>query len=320
VKANGGAVADWLGFLAYERGLSPRTRRAYADDLRALARHLGAPEDAWPDWTAVGTPQLLGFLEAMRREGMSESTRARRLVAVKGFFAHLRSEEKIASDPAAALVQARRTRVLPHALPQAAVGGMLDEADAAASGGGTAETDARDPAGASRARRDALRDAAILELLYGCGLRVSELAGLPLDAVRFDEALVRVRGKGSKERLVPLGGRAEEALRAYLRDARPLYRPAPGEPRLFLNRFGRGLTRTTVWTLVKRHAARAGLPAGTSPHWMRHSFATHLMGNGAPVRVIQEMLGHADVGTTQIYTHVDAGRLSSVVRSFHPRG
>ena len=110
MKTNGGAVADWLGFLAYERGLSPRTRRAYADDIRALARHLGAPEDAWPDWAAVGTPQLLGFLEAMRREGLSESTRARRLVAVKGFFAHLRSEEKITADPAAALVQARRTR------------------------------------------------------------------------------------------------------------------------------------------------------------------------------------------------------------------
>lgn len=290
------AVRGFLGFLAYERGLSARTRAAYANDLAALARFLGGDP---PDWRAVRGSDLVRFFADCRARGLAETTRARRLVAAKGFFAWLRTEGRIEADPAAAVDQPRRARILPHALPQDATERFF----AAAAGDGKAS----------------LRDRAILELLYGCGLRASELAELTLDAVRFEEALVRVTGKGSKTRLVPLGSKAEAALHAYLDGARASFGPAAGEPRLFLGRGGRGLSRQSVWKIVKARAAEAGLPRDVSPHWLRHTFATHLLSNGAPVRAIQEMLGHADIGTTQIYTHVDAGRLAAVVKSFHPR-
>lgn len=292
------AVRSWLGFLAYERGLSPRTREAYRNDLAALASFL-RPDGAEPDWGAVRGPDLVRFFARCRADGLAETTRARRLVALKGFFAWQRAEGRIAADPAAALGQPRRSRILPHALSREAV----EKFFAPAAGD--------EPA--------ALRDRAILELLYGCGLRASELAEMPLDAVRFEDALVRVVGKGSKTRLVPLGSRAEAAVREYLARARAAFGPAPGEPRLFLGRGGRGLSRQSVWKIVKARAVEAGLPPDVSPHWLRHTFATHLMAGDAPVRAIQEMLGHADIATTQIYTHVDADRLAAVVKKFHPR-
>ncbi len=293
------AVRSFLGFLAYERGLSPRTRAAYANDLAAFAAFL-RPGGGEPDWRAVRGADLVRFLGKCRADGLAETTRARRLVALKGFFGYLRGEGRVDADPAASVAQPRRSRILPHALPQEAT----DRFFAAAAG------DAR----------ESLRDRAILELLYGCGLRASELAEMPLDAVRFEDALVRVTGKGSKTRLVPLGSKAEAALRAYLNEARPAFGPAPGEPRLFLGRGGKGLSRQSVWKIVKARAVEAGLPPDVSPHWLRHTFATHLLAHGAPVRAIQEMLGHADIGTTQIYTHVDADRLAAVVKRFHPRG
>lgn len=292
------AVRAFLGFLAYERGLSPRTRAAYANDVAAFAAFL-APGGGEPDWRAVRSRDVVRFLGEGRRAGLAETTRARRLVALKGFFAFLRSEGRIAADPAASVAQPRRSRILPHALSPEAVERFF--------------------APAVGEKREAVRDRAILELLYGCGLRASELAEMPLDAVRFEDALVRVLGKGSKVRLVPLGSKAENALRTYLNEGRPAFDPAPGESRLFLGRGGRGLSRQSVWKIVKARAAEAGLPPDVSPHWLRHTFATHLMANDAPVRAIQEMLGHADIGTTQIYTHVDADRLASVVKQFHPR-
>lgn len=295
-----GAIGAWLGFLAYERGLSPRTRRAYGTDVAGLARALridpAAPAAAW---ARVRTEDLRRRFARDRRAGLAESTRARRLVAAKSFFAWLRSEGEIPADPAAVLVQARRTIVLPHAITR-------EDAERFLSLSGPATP-------------DNVRDRALTEILYGCGLRASEVVGLTLDSVRFDEGLVRVRGKGGKVRLVPLGSRAEEALKAYLADSRPTYRPAPGEAALFLGPRGRGISRPTLWRIVKRRARMARLPKEVSPHWLRHSFATHLLAGGAPIRAIQEMLGHADIGTTQVYTHVDSKRLASVVKQFHPR-
>lgn len=295
-----GAVGSWLGFLAYERGLSPRTRKAYAADVADFARAAridpAAPAAAWG---RVRTRAIRAWLDRARRDGLAATTRARRLVAVKSFFAWLRAEDEIPADPAAILKQARRTAVLPHSVSR-------EEAD-------------RFLALSGPATKENLRDRALTEVLYGCGLRASEAVGLTLDSVRFEEGLVRVRGKGSKVRLVPLGSRAEEALRRYLADARPAFRPAPGEAALFLGPRGRALSRSTLWRVVKTRARTAGLPEDVSPHWLRHSFATHLLAGGAPIRAIQEMLGHADIGTTQVYTHVDAGRLASVVRKFHPR-
>lgn len=298
--AGSGALGDWLGYLAYERGLSPRTRASYSTDVGAFARFAGIPPGApAAAWARVRTADVRAWLRRSRRDGLAESTLARRLVAVKGFFAYLRSEDGIPADPAAVVQQARRSRILPHVVTQ-------EEADRflALSGPATPET---------------VRDRALTEVLYGCGLRAGEAAGLTLDSVRFEEGLVRVRGKGSKVRLVPLGSRAEEALRRYLEVGRPACRPAPGESALFLGPRGCAISRPTIWRIVKRRARLAGLPEGVSPHWLRHSFATHLLAGGAPIRAIQEMLGHADIGTTQIYTHVDAKRLASVVRRFHPR-
>jgi integrase/recombinase XerD len=295
-----GAVGGWLGFLAYERGLSPRTRSAYASDVADFARHAridpAAPASAW---ARVRTPAIRAWLERARRDRLAATTRARRLVAVKSFFAWLRAEGEIPADPAAIIVQARRSVVLPHSISQEDAERFL-----ALSGPATKEN---------------VRDRALMEILYDCGLRASEVVGLTLDSVRFGEGLVRVRGKGGKTRLVPLGSRAEEALKAYLADSRPAFRPAPGEAALFVGPRGRAISRPTLWRIVKRRAAMARLPKEVSPHWLRHSFATHLLAGGAPIRAIQEMLGHADIGTTQVYTHVDAGRLASVVRKFHPR-
>ena len=295
-----GAIGAWLGFLAFERGLSPRTRKAYENDVAALASGLRIDPDApAAAWARVRTKDIRRLFAKARSAGLAESTRARRLVAVKSFFAWLRSEGEIPADPAAVLVQARRTIVLPHAISQ--------------------EDAERFLALSGPATPDNVRDRALTEILYGCGLRASEVVGLTLDSVRFEEGLVRVRGKGGKTRLVPLGSRAEEALKRYLADSRPAYRPAPGEAALFLGPRGRAISRPTLWRIVKRRARMARLPKEVSPHWLRHSFATHLLAGGAPIRAIQEMLGHADIGTTQVYTHVDAGRLASVVKQFHPR-
>lgn len=295
-----GAIADWTGFLAYERGLSPRTRHAYATDVAGFARFAGLdPSAPGAAWAKVRTDDVRAYLERSKRDGLAASTRARRLVAVKSFFAYLKAEGTLPADPAAVVVQARRTIVLPHAITR-------EDAERFLSLSGPATP-------------DNVRDRALTEVLYGCGLRASELVSLTLDSIRFEEGLVRVRGKGSKVRLVPLGSRAEEAIRRYLEDARPAYRPAPGESALFLGPRGRPLSRPTLWRIVKRRARMAHLPQEVSPHWLRHSFATHLLAGGAPIRAIQEMLGHADIGTTQVYTHVDAGRLSSVVKQFHPR-
>lgn len=293
-------VEAYLGYLAYERGLSVRTRNAYGTDLAAFADFLAGPNGPSPDWGAVRTQDILHFLEAGKQAKLADATRARRLVSIKGFFAYLKNENRITTDPAAVVSQPRRARVLPHATGVEAVARMLEMPPA--------DT------------RDGMRDRAILELLYGCGLRVSELATLPIDAIRFDEATVRVRGKGSKVRLVPLGSRAEAAVHRYLDAARGLYKPTAGEPTLFLGAKGGPISCKIVWKIVKENAILAGVSPAASPHWLRHSFATHLLAGEAPIRVIQELLGHADIATTQIYTHVDAGRLASVVKSFHPRG
>lgn len=289
------AIRDFLGSLAYERGLAPATRKSYASDLAKLRAFLGgAPV------RSVRTADLTAFLDSCRKAGEKESTRARRLVAVKGFFAFAARERIVTHDPAAALSYPKRPRLLPHVVGTGDMRRLLEIS--------------------SDASPEGLRDRAMLEMLYGCGLRASELAALPVDAVSFDSASVRVKGKGSKVRMVPLGSMAEKALRAYLSpDGRAQLHPAPGEPALFLSKRGRPLSREALWRIVKRRAAAAGLPEGVSTHWLRHSFATDLLAGGAPVRVIQELLGHADISTTQIYTHVDASRLAGVVGKLHPR-
>lgn len=295
-------ISQFIDFLAFERGLSEHTRSAYESDLSQFAAYLvkrGGPHASRPSYREVATDDILAFQEAGGKRGFADSTQARRLVAIKVFFAYLRSENMIPVDVADPITAGRRGRTLPHVLSESAVVRLLEAP--------------------SDATRDGKRDRAILELFYASGLRVSELSELKLDALRFDEALVRCFGKGSKVRLVPLGSSAEAAVKRYLEESRPKYNPDPGDATVFLNRSGGGFSREGIWSLVKRYSKKAGLGDAVSPHWLRHSFATHMLGNGAPVRVIQEMLGHADIGTTQIYTHVDSGRLRGVHRQFHPR-
>ena len=295
-------ISQFIDFLAFERGLSEHTRSAYESDLSQFAAYLvtcGGPHVGRPSYRDVATEDILAFQEEGGKRGLADSTLARRLVAIKVFFAYLRSENLIPVDVADPITAGRRGRNLPHELSEAAVASLLEAPSAAT--------------------RDGLRDRAILELFYACGLRVSELAELKLDALRFDEALVRCFGKGSKVRLVPLGSTAEGVLKRYIAEARPKYNPDPTDATVFLSRSGSGFSRTRLWGIVKGYSKKAGIGDAVSPHWLRHSFATHMLGNGAPVRVIQEMLGHADIGTTQIYTHVDSGRLRGVHRQFHPR-
>ena len=295
-------ISQFIDYIAFERGLSKNTRLAYESDLSRLAEFLcrcGGSHASGMSVRDVTTDEILSFQEEGRHAGMSDATLARRLVAIKVFFAYLRSENMIEIDVADTITAGRHGRTLPHVLSEADAASLMNTPSA-----GT---------------RDGIRDRAILELFYACGLRVSELAELPLDALRFEEALVRCLGKGSKVRLVPMGSTAEAAVRLYLSQSRPKYNPDPLDQHVFLNRFGEGFTREGIWGVVKRHSQKAGLGDAVSPHWLRHSFATHMLAHGAPVRIIQEMLGHADIGTTQIYTHVDSARLRGIHSEFHPR-
>jgi integrase/recombinase XerD len=242
---------------------------------------------------------LVEFLAAEKGRGLATATLARRLVTLKVFFGWLQAEGLLDGNVAAALASPQRWQNLPGTLTPGAVEQLL----AAASGEGLY----------------ACRDRAWLELLYACGLRVSELADLRMEDLHLDEGFIRCTGKGNRQRVVPLGSAAAAAVRRYLAEARPLLARDRGDEHLFLSRRGRRLSRQMLWRLVGHYARAAGVRDHVHPHLLRHCFASHLLANGAQLRAIQEMLGHADIATTQIYTHVDAGRLLTVHRRYHPR-
>lgn len=290
-------ISQFLDHVALERGLSPNTREAYEDDLNAFAAFM-APRGV-DRVSAVERRHLLDFLMHERDRGMAVSSTARRLVAIKVFFGFLVQEGLLATNVAEAMDSPRLWKLLPGFLSEREVERLLQA-----------------PAGDGRY---AVRDRALLELLYATGLRVSELAGLRLEDVHTDPDYVRCLGKGSKVRIVPYGGRARASLEPYLKAVRPLFVKPGGDPHVFLTRQGKAFTRQGLWKLITDQARRAGITSPVHPHTLRHSFASHLLANGAPLRVIQEMLGHADIATTQIYTHVDQGRLRQVHAQFHPR-
>ncbi len=290
-------MGQFLDYVSLERGLSPNTREAYEDDLTAFATFLAAR--GFERVHAVTRDHIVAFLMHERDRGMAVSSIARRLVAIKVFFAYLQQEGLLARNVAEVMDAPKLWKLLPGFLSVADVERLLQS-----------------PAGDDPLAR---RDRALLELLYATGLRVSELAALRLDAVHLDPPYVRCLGKGRKVRVVPFGDRAREALTRYLADARPALAKEGGDPHLFLTRLGKRFTRQGLWLLVVGAARRAGLEQAIHPHTLRHSFASHLLANGAPLRVIQELLGHADIATTQIYTHVDQARLHQVHAQFHPR-
>lgn len=295
----GDDVETFLSALRFERGAADNTCEAYAQDLRAFAAFLA--RRGRTDSGAVVRGDIAAFLAEEREKGMSSATRRRRTAAVRGFFKYLESRRAVREDPSALLDPQRRSRPLPKVLSEEETFRMLDGIDGA---------EPRD-----------LRDRAMLEVLYGCGMRVSELCDFKLDDVVGDGELVRIFGKGSKERVVPLGSSAARALSGYLGSARGAFaRGDSAETHVFLTRLGRPFTRQGVFKVVRERAAAAGIAADRiSPHVLRHCFASHMLQHGADIRAIQELLGHADIGTTQIYTHVDASRFGEIHRRFHPR-
>ena len=289
----------FLDHLLVERGLSHNTVDAYARDLVQFASFAAGRGVALA--AATGS-DVLGFLKLQRTSGRSARTVARRVSSLRGFYRYLLRERLAPADPLARLDSPRLWRTLPRMLTRE-----------------QAESLVQVPAADGEGPR-ALRDRALLEVLYATGLRVSELSHLRLGEVDLAVGYLRTLGKGSKERIVPVGTRALQALSEYLELGRPVLLQNGASPHIFLNRFGRRLSRQSIWSLVKASCRRAGLPADTSPHTLRHSFATHLLEGGADLRSLQMMLGHADLATTQIYTHVTRDRLRGVVEKHHPRG
>lgn len=289
-------VRAFEDYLATERGVSANTRAAYGSDLRFFQAFLARRGTR-------GTPgagEVLAFLERCREKGEADATMARRVTTVRLLFRFARDEGLLPRDPLEALDARLHRRRLPFYLSEDEVEALL-----AAPGGD-------DPI--------AIRDRAVLEVFYATGARVSEVAGLTLEDLHLDAGFVRCRGKGSKERIVPIAGGSAIPLREYLARARPRLDRGRGSPFVFLTRTGARVRREDLWRRVKRAGRAAGIAAErVFPHVLRHSFATHLLSNGASIRIVQEMLGHASVSTTQIYTHVDAKRLHEVHRRFHPR-
>jgi integrase/recombinase XerD len=292
---------DFLGALELERGLSRNTLEAYRSDLQQYGAFLGRrdldPLQARPVDLAAFVSEL-----AAGREGkppVAPATLQRKIACLRSFYRHLRREQTIDHDPTAELRPPRSRGRLPKVLSRDEVGRLLEQ-----------------PQGTSPA---ALRDRALLETMYACGLRASEAITLELSELDLEAGMLRARGKGSKERIVPVGSKAIATLDAYLATGRPRLVGLNDEPRVFVNLRGRGLSRQGLYKIVQGHARRAGLENRMSPHTLRHTFATHLLAGGCDLRSLQEMLGHADIGTTQVYTHLSSDRLRDVYFDAHPR-
>ncbi len=281
--------------VVFEAGLSEKTLSAYAADIRIYLRFLeGEPVTSPAD---IGLEQVTVHLSQLQEEGLSARSIARHLSAIRRFHQFLWDEGLCEKNVTDLIETPHLVRRLPRHLSSEEVEQMLRMPDMGTLAG--------------------IRDAALLEFFYACGLRISELAALPLKHVYLDEGSVRIYGKGSKYRIVPLGRTACDKALAWLA-VRGKW--ARRDDALFIGSSGKRLSRTTIWRFVKRYAALANIPQNVAPHMLRHSFATHLLDRGADLRSVQEMLGHADIGTTQIYTHVSAERLAQAHRTFHPRG
>ncbi len=293
------ALIDFRIHLKLERSLSDRTVEAYLCDLAKL-QAFAETHNPVPKPEVMGLDDLQAFTTAVAKQGLSATSQARLISAVRGFYKMLRIEKVIPSDPTELLESPRTGRYLPTFLSIEEIDAMVKAID--------------------MSRPLAHRDRAILETLYGCGLRVSELCTLRISWLHFTDGFVRVIGKGDKERLVPISPEAMNQIEVYRQDERvhlPVKKPA--EDILFLNARGGGLSRVSVFNLVKKLAVKAGVTKVISPHTFRHSFATHLVEGGADLRAVQEMLGHASITTTEIYTHLDREYLRSNILQFHPR-
>lgn len=290
-------IAEYLAYLAAERGLAENSVAAYERDLRRMAGYLkGAGAGSFPDVNRGLVARLLFWL---REEGLAPRTVARHIASLRGLFRYLLLQGHVKEDPTAHIESPSPWARLPEVLSQDEVGHLL--------------------AAPLTSNHSGIRDKAMLEVLYAAGLRVSELVALRLSDVDLEVGYVRCRGKGSKERVVPLGAEAQTWARRYLASARPVLARGQSSSALFLNRFGRPLTRQGFWKLLRAYGRTAGIGRRVTPHTLRHSFATHLLERGADLRAVQMMLGHADISTTQIYTHVSRSHLKAVYDRCHPR-
>ncbi len=291
------AVDLYMSHVAAERGLARNTVDAYGRDMRRFNEEMSrrgrqAPED-------IGRDDIVAFLDSLDRRELAASSKARATSAVRGFFKFALRERMIETNPMRELRSSKQRRKIPRQLSGQDIQHLLDQ------------TKGSDPI--------RLRDRAMLEVIYGCGLRVSEAVTLEMARVNVREGYLTVVGKGSKERAIPVGRKALSALRRYLSDGRPVLDPTASSPSMFVGRRGKGITRQGFWKRLRGYALEAGL-VDVTPHVLRHSFATHLLEGGADLRSVQMMLGHADLSTTQIYTHVAGKHLRDVHTRHHPRG
>ena len=299
-SAQSDALLDtFLVHLTVEKGLTPRTAEVYSRDLHRFYQYLSTQDIS--DIRQAGSRHVVGFLSVLHKQGISTRTQSRVLTALRGLYRFLQRENELSGkNPTALLHLPKFGRPLPHVPSQEQVNALLSVPDAAT------------PLG--------MRNQTMLEVLYATGLRVSELVQLTVSQVNREAGFVRVRGKGNRERLVPLGTRALSQLQHYLNTVRPGLLKHRSSDYIFLTRSGKRLTRQAFWCITKRYAKQSPEGSPLSPHSFRHAFATHLLEGGADLRAVQSMLGHVDIATTQIYTHVASARLREVHRKYHPRG
>lgn len=290
-------IADFLHVCQVERGLAENTLKSYGQDLKTFANFL--TEQGITQLAQVDQLTILAFLAAEKTAGRSRNTTTRMVTTLRSFFKYLVMNGILQSDPMAEVKTPKRSQPLPAVLTVAEVDALL------------AAPDTTDKYG--------IRDRTILEVLYATGLRVSELVHLKLSDLRLEMGLIQTIGKGNKERIIPIGDVAIEWIDRYLTESRPALLKKRRSEFLFLNHHGSDLSRQSVWIKIQRYVAAAGIKKHVTPHTLRHSFATHILENGADLRVVQELLGHSDISTTQIYTHISKKRLSEVYNRAHPR-
>lgn len=288
---------DYLHYLSVERGLAQNTLESYGRDLRQYLGYLKEKKNLSLSETTQAT--VIGYLLQLQARGKAAATLSRSLAAIKSYYHFMARENRIERDPTVNLDAPKQEKRLPRVLSVEDVDHLLEQPDL------------KNPAG--------IRDRAMLELLYATGLRVSELVSLKLNDINLETGYLKCFGKGSKERIVPLGSVASKYIKLYQEHARKFLAANPRENTLFLNHHGRGLTRQGFWKIIKKYAEHSQAPLEITPHTLRHSFATHLLENGADLRSVQEMLGHADVSTTQIYTHLTRSKIKEVYEKTHPR-
>ncbi len=288
-------IEDFLNYLSVERGLAKNTLDAYGRDLAKYMEFVGNVTDP----NVMTRNHVTSFMMKLKKDGMATTTISRHLAAVKMFHRFLVRESLATDDPTNLIETPKMLKRIPAVLTQNEIEAMLKVSP---------------PRG-----WQGIRDKAIIEIFYASGLRVSELADLKLTSINYDIGFVRAIGKGSKERIIPVGAKAKEAIKLYLEKSRVKVAKGADQGYLFLSRLGKRISRQSVWTIIKSYARLAGIKKVIKPHTLRHTFATHLLEHGADLRSVQEMLGHADISTTQIYTHVDRERLKAVHKEFHPR-